>query len=692
MRRPLCVFCVTLLLTQVAAIYLPQNLLLILAAFFVVALFLCFLIKRHAYCVCILLGIGFRALLFYGNQSRNLAEIEPYLEETVTITARVESPYISYIEGMVGATLQVTSVNDEAASFACYCVLLPEVEEGSIIQASFLISDLTQETDKLSNYSNGVFAQAEYIGDFVSLGYVGGLRGFFIEAQTVLSRIIRIPFSQEVGGVLAAMTVGDRDYVLDNISDLYRKAGLSHVLVVSGLHLSLLCSFVLIRNDTRRGRIAKSALTMVLALLLAGITGASSSILRAVFVLAVCTVGDLINEQADSFTSLSLAGAILILSNGYVVCNLSFQLSFLATFGVLLGSAFAKQTLPYFAKIGLTYHWYEACYTSIIITLFATCATFPILVLWDMNISLLAFVSNLLTFWMIPFILLMGFAGALLGLVPFWGWFSTLFLTSAAILVALLNKVVEKVSYLPGAQLYFETEYAVVVCLVVVTLGTVAYCFKIRYRIVIPCLLSVLALGIVIGNYYMNGVIKVAMVGTSSMPAIIISQNQEAMVLFRGGEYNIQTVEDYLEKRGITALTLVVDLRMDPASVCTLESEEFIWLFDTPKLTESTFSFGEVSGTIFNTGDGGVVVLEVGGTTLATTSGTVTLTQPYSVDVLLATSSSSGSIVGEILLCKNIYETMSTYAPEEIYAGEDEVSLWLRYGGEYKLLGVENGK
>lgn len=694
MRRPLFVSCITFLAMQAVAICLPQNLLLILAAIFSFCLLLVFLFKRHGYCICILIGIILGLVLFFANQQRNIAKVSPYFDKTVTLTAYVEDPYYSYIEDMIGATLHVYEVDGVATSFSCTISLLPDALEGEIIQGDFLISALTSETDQLSNYSNGIFAQAEYQGNFVSIGTAGGLRGFFIAAQEALSRIIRLPFSDDVGGVLAAMTVGDRDHLSDAITDVHRKAGLSHVLVVSGLHLSLVCSFVFIPQKSRRARIIKSILVLLIAFLLTGITGASSSILRAFLVLILYTIGNLIDEQADGFTSLGLAGVLLLLQNGYVICNLSFQLSFASTLGVLLGVAFIGQTLPYLQSTKVTAHrHFSLLYTSIIISIFASFATFPILVLWNMNISVLAFLSNTITFWMIPFILLFGFIGALVGLIPFLGWLSLIFLTSSAIFVSLLNKIATQIAALPGSQLYFETEYAVLVCLVVIALGTAAHLLKIKYRIAIPCLVAVCISGIAFGNYFMQDVIKVALLGTSSIPAIVVSQNDDAMVLFRGGEYNVQKIEEYLEKRGITNLALVVDLRMSPSAACSLDAEETIWVFDTPALETSSFTFGEVQGTIFNADGGGAVILDIGGTTLATTTGSIVLAEPYTVDVLLATASSSGSIVGEIALCKNnTYESLQSYLPETVYYGEDEVRLWLRYGGEYKLLGAQHGE
>ena len=50
--------------------------------------------------------------------------------------------------------------------------------------------------------------------------------------------------NEDAGGVLAAMTVGDRNHLSSALRSTYRGAGLSHVLVVSGMHVSILCGDV----------------------------------------------------------------------------------------------------------------------------------------------------------------------------------------------------------------------------------------------------------------------------------------------------------------------------------------------------------------------------------------------------------------------------------------------------------------
>mgnify|MGYP002248072212 CR=1 FL=1 len=77
------------------------------------------------------------------------------------------------------------------------------------------------------------------------------------------------------------MVVGDRSHLTSTLRSAYRGAGLSHVLVVSGMHVSILCGDVLGRLLPSRkkrlhgytGRRVRALFSAVLALLLVGVTG-----------------------------------------------------------------------------------------------------------------------------------------------------------------------------------------------------------------------------------------------------------------------------------------------------------------------------------------------------------------------------------------------------------------------------------
>lgn len=120
--------------------------------------------------------------------------------------------------------------------------------------------------------------------------------------------------NEDAGGVLAAMTVGDRNHLSSALRSAYRGAGLSHVLVVSGMHVSILCGDVFgrrRRERSYRSRRVKALFTAFLALLLAGVTGFTPSVCRAAVAVWVSALGVWVYGASDALTSLAAAGILM---------------------------------------------------------------------------------------------------------------------------------------------------------------------------------------------------------------------------------------------------------------------------------------------------------------------------------------------------------------------------------------------
>ena len=83
------------------------------------------------------------------------------------------------------------------------------------------------------------------------------------------------------------MTTGDRSYLSSAMRSAYRGAGLAHVLVVSGMHVSILCGDILSTllpyewEQSYRRRRRRAVFRSLLAFLLMGVTGFTPSVCRA---------------------------------------------------------------------------------------------------------------------------------------------------------------------------------------------------------------------------------------------------------------------------------------------------------------------------------------------------------------------------------------------------------------------------
>ena len=246
MRRPLCAFCLSALGVLALCSFLPQmGLLLPSAAIFVV---FCLLVwwkggAARGYAVCLLLGavLGVGIMEMTGTR---LAKIQDaYAGRDVTLTAEVESTGRAYTAGRVSAVLMVEKVDGEAVHFRVECASLPKCEAGGRIRGRFSL-DVPDATQRLDDYADGIVLSAEYLSGMLRLGQSESFRARTARLQAALSRALRKGMAENTGGVLAAMVVGDRSHLTSTLRSAYRGAGLSHVLVVSGMHVSILCGDV----------------------------------------------------------------------------------------------------------------------------------------------------------------------------------------------------------------------------------------------------------------------------------------------------------------------------------------------------------------------------------------------------------------------------------------------------------------
>ena len=662
MRRPLCAFCLSALGVLALCSFLPQmGLLLPSAAIFVV---FCLLVwwkggAARGYAVCLLLGAVLGVGIMKVTGAR-LAKIQDaYAGRDVTLTAEVESTGRAYTAGRVSAVLMVEKVDGEAVHFWVECASLPKCEAGGRIRGRFSL-DVPDATQRLDDYADGIVLSAEYLSGMLRLGQSESFRARTARLQAALSRALRKGMAENTGGVLAAMVVGDRSHLTSTLRSAYRGAGLSHVLVVSGLHVTIFCGLLDAlphkeRERSRAYRRARSLLRAGTALLLVGITGATPSVLRAAVAVWVSSLGVWVGGPADTLTSLGAAGVLMCLGNGYAVYDVGFELSFAAVMGTLAGAECAgrgweryydrkkkrkgRREKPSRAVL-LFRHFAGGVWDSLCVSLCASAATFPVLVLRGMSTTVWAVASGVAVLWLMGPMLSFGLGAALLGLaaegLPLFEIIRRPVAFCAEGLAWLMNEWAFRVSVLPGASLWFDGTYAALVCLALILLCVMAMRRHIRLRVVLPTVILLAALAIGLETALSRNVVNIELVGTRAAPAVVITQREKAVVLFRGSSITQQAVENQLEKRGVKTVELLVDLRMQPEMRCTLQVEKRINAAALAENTTRRVSCGEVDLELFRTRQGCILRMRVGGQRFITLSGTVRPAKPIRAEWLLA--------------------------------------------------------
>ena len=328
---------------------------------------------------------------------------------------------------------------------------------------------------------------------------------------------------------------------------------------------------------------------------------------------------------------------------------MGFQLSFAAVVGTLAGGAVVRRSQEAWEKqraekkrprlrfwkrkaLGLAGSLWE----TVCISACASMATFPVLVLRGMSTSLYALVSGAAVLWLVEPILLTGLGAALLGLVPALAPAQQVCSCCAEFLAEVLDRWALWVSGWPGAQIWFDTAYAAVVCLLLAGLCWLAFHNRVRPRVALPALLLVAGLAVFTGNALNRDVVRVELVGSRNAPAVVISRNESAVILFRGGDVTRCAVETTLERRNIRIVECLIDLRLRPQSAQRMGAEQRIAVDRMALYATRRVRCGPAEVEVLRTRNGCVARIHAAGQTFVTLSGSAALAAPVQADTLLA--------------------------------------------------------
>jgi competence protein ComEC len=212
--------------------------------------------------------------------------------------------------------------------------------------------------------------------------------------------------------LLGGIAIGAKQSLDQETSDNFRTVGLSHVIVLSGYNITIVAESVL-KLLKRLPLFYGSALGGLAIILFVLMTGATSTAIRAAIMALVALLGRLSGREYDSLRALIIAGFLMILWNPQIlVYDLSFQLSFLATLGVIIGPPLLTPYLKWFPeRFGLR--------DVLATTLAAQLLVLPWILYKMGQLSLVALPINLLVLPLVPLTMFLGFALGLIGFLSY---------------------------------------------------------------------------------------------------------------------------------------------------------------------------------------------------------------------------------------------------------------------------------
>lgn len=247
----------------------------------------------------------------------------------------------------------------------------------------------------------------------------------FTSVREKLSSLILAHTEKEAGGLASAVLLGNRKGLPDTAERDFRRLGISHLLVVSGMHFAIIMSFTeyFLRRMKMRAKL-RASLNIVLILILMGIMGFTPSVVRAGIMYIIAQFSKIVFKRANTFNSFSLSGTLIMIFNPFAALDCGLQLSYVATLSCIIYSS-EKGYLKLFrgrsadkktVRTKFISNFLSTIRETVLITVFVTFATLPLTWLYFGEISLAAIPANIV---FVPLItLLMYISGVYLILYP----------------------------------------------------------------------------------------------------------------------------------------------------------------------------------------------------------------------------------------------------------------------------------
>ncbi len=222
------------------------------------------------------------------------------------------------------------------------------------------------------------------------------------------------------------LVMGDKSDIPADMSEDFKRCGISHILTVSGLHFSIIAAFLgLLLGKLKCPKALNAAIVICFCFGFMAFSGFGTPVIRSGIMAAMLGMATLLHRKTDGLTSLCAAAIIVCVVSPYSVFDVGAALSFLATAGILVSSGLSSVCARFAHKIfkcsktGFVLAkslGYIAC--AMVVSASACAFTLCITVPSFGKISTLSIVANLITGPVVTVMLLLLVVICTLSLVP----------------------------------------------------------------------------------------------------------------------------------------------------------------------------------------------------------------------------------------------------------------------------------
>lgn len=415
-------------------------------------------------------------------------------------------------------------------------------------------------------FGENIFLKAKLIKYQTKNSYVKSLNKYILDLRVKIKKLFLRNMSTNSAGMALALVTGDKSGLSQKIKDDFRICGVSHLMAVSGLHLSVVCfSFYWLLKKLRLGKKFRVVLTLLSVVFYMALSSFSHSITRAGIMMFVLLLSKLFSEKSDSLNSLGFA-VFLMCFNPFAVTDVGAILTVTAVLGLItIGSKISNmchiknKILHYIANVFIT------SFSVFIITL-------PITFYFFGNISLLGMVCNLFLIPIAEIVLVLSFLVIIFSFCsPLLVLFSSLCNFFSSVLIYLVSLFAK----LSNLYININSTFVCILISAVFIVFGLAFIFKNKNTLKIASVISIILSFVVLLSSYIlnfNNIYVREICGYNDNAVVVYDKNYISI-------FGVSDSKEYYEVKNIVdSKKLNVALIVDTNN--SSYSKDLTWNFD----------------------------------------------------------------------------------------------------------------
>lgn len=296
-----------------------------------------------------------------------------------------------------------------------YAPLYPEYEFGDLLLINGRLEEAPVYLQNEGVLAVISFPKIELIGKDQAPWFSSTIYHLREDLALVLSQTLGEPQASLAQGI----ALGLRDNIPASVNNDFSRSGASHILAVSGLHLSIVAGVLIGAGTSIFGRrhylYAWLGLAGVWAY--ATLTGLGPPVVRSAIMVSLYLLAEISGRQKDSPNALLIAAAAMSLINPFVLSSVSFQMSFAATAGLIFITPLMEKRHGDLDTSKRLSGPVRSLWNNIAVTIGAVAATIPLSIYYFGVFSPLSPITSLLLLPVVAPVIIIGLSSGILGLL-----------------------------------------------------------------------------------------------------------------------------------------------------------------------------------------------------------------------------------------------------------------------------------